>query len=236
MRKLKKNVYDNLMKYISHRGRMLEDAKNKQNKYKNNDNKVEYLIKMLKCKNCDGIEVDLQLSKDKKVIMYHDIYVEDEYIRDCSSEYLKKIHEIDLFEDLMNQLNDEILMENTIILDLKGVDEELIIHLMKILENRNTSNMYLCSFNRKLSGKIPFKMNKGTTFEVILREYEQADFILSHDAVMIHWTCLSQDIIDKCKKKKVKVCSYTHKTKIELDYIKSFEGVDFVISDVISCL
>ena len=224
------------MIYISHRGRMLENAKNFESKNYDRDNKVECFMKMLKSKNCDGIEVDLQLSKDKKVVMYHDLYIEDEFIKDCSLERLKRKYNIESFEELMDQLNDDMLMANTIILDLKGVDDELIINLMRILENRDTSNMYLCSFNRKLSGKIPFKMNKGTTFEVMLREYEQDDFILSHNAVMIHWTCLSQDIIDKCKKKKVKVCCYTHKTKMELDYIKSFDGVDVVISDVISCL
>lgn len=228
---LKKNVFETLMKYISHRGRMLD--KNDAN-FK--DNKVEYFIRMLNCKNCDGIEVDVQLSKDRKVVMFHDIYIENEFIKDCTYDHLRKKYQIESFEQLMNNLNDDILMAKTIILDLKGCDEELVKILANILHNRNTSNMYLCSFNRKLTGKIPFKMNKGTTFEGILREYEQEDFILSHNALMIHWTCLSQDIIDVCNAKKVKVCCYTHKTNMELEYIKSFKGIAYVISDVIPCI
>ena len=202
----------------------------------NRDNRVEYLLKMLHSKNCDGIEVDLQLSKDKKIVMYHDLYVDHEFVRNCTYEHLHQKYDIDSFEELMNQMNDELMMSNIIILDLKGSDEELVNVLMGVLNNRNTSNMYLCSFNRILTGKIPFKINKGTTFEVVLREYEQEDFILSHNAVMIHWTCLAQDMIDLCKKKKVIVCCYTQKTDMELEYIKSFKGVDFVISDVISCM
>lgn len=219
------------MKYISHRGRM-SGGDNKNNM---GDNKVKSFIKILNSKNCDGIEIDVQLSKDKKVIMYHDIYVENEFIRDCSCEHLSKKYNIETFEELMDQLNDEILMAKIIILDLKGDDVNLIPSLLKILDNRNLNNIYLCSFNRKLTGKIPFKMNKGTTFEVILRPYEQEEFVLSHNAIMIHWTCLSQDIIDMCNAKKVKVCCYTHKTKMELDYIKSFQGIDYVVSDVIQC-
>ena len=227
---LKKNVFETLMKYISHRGRMLDQNESFR------DNKVEYLIRMLNCQNCDGIELDVQLSKDRKVMMFHDIYIENEFIKDCTYDHLRKKYQIESFEELMNNLNDDILMKKTIILDLKGCDEELVKILAKILHNRNTSNIYLCSFNRKLTGKIPFKMNKGTTFEGILRKYEQEDFILSHNALMIHWTCLAQDMIDMCNAKKVKVCCYTHKTNMELEYIKSFKGIDYVISDVIPCI
>lgn len=229
----KKNVFETVMKYISHRGRMLEKRIEKDNI---KDNKVEFLIKMLNNPNCDGIELDLQLSKDKKVVMYHDLYVKNEFIKDCTYDYLREKYQIESFEELMNNLNDEILIAKTIILDLKGCDEELVNIVVKALNNRNTSNMYLCSFNRKLTGKIPFKLKKGTTFEAILREYEQADFILSHNAVMIHWTCLAQDMIDVCKAKAVKVCCYTQKTNMELEYIKSFKGIDYVISDVIQCI
>ncbi len=206
-----------------------------ENKHCQEDNKVISFIKILNSKNCDGIEIDVQLSKDKKVMMYHDLYVENEFIRDCSCKHLSEKYNIDTLEELMDQLNDEILMAKIIILDLKGDDVNLIPSLLKILNNRNLNNIYLCSFNRKLTGKIPFKIKKGTTFEVILRPYEIEEFTLSHDAVMIHWTCLSQDMIDMCRAKKVTVCCYTHKTNMELEHIKSFNGVDFMISDIIQC-
>jgi len=219
------------MKYISHRGRM-SDGRSVNT---GGDNKVESFLKMLNAKNCDGIEVDVQLSKDKQVVMFHDLYVEREFIKDCSYEHLNRRYKIERFEELMDKLNDDILMSKTIILDLKGNDDRLINNLIHILNNRNLKNIYLCSFNRKLTGRIPFKVNKGTTFEVILRSYEQEDFILSHDAAMVHWTCLSQDMIDVCRAKKVKVCCYTQKTSMELEYIKSFKGIDYLITDVIVC-
>ena len=115
------------------------------------DNKVESFLKMLNSKNCDGVEIDVQLSKDKQVVMFHDLYVERDFIKDCPYEHLNSKYKIERFEELMDKLNDEILMSKTIILDLKGNDDRLIHRLIDILNNRNLKNIYLCSFNRKLT-------------------------------------------------------------------------------------
>ena len=80
---------------------------------------------------------------------------------------------------------------------------------------------------------MPFSQLKGTTFEAMFRPDEVGDLLLSHDAVMLHWTCLSQSVLDICRKSNIVICCYTHKSQFELKYIERFDGIDYVVSDSI---
>ena len=61
------------MKYIAHRGYSL--------KYK--DNSIEAIREAIH-RDYDGVEIDVQLCGSGELVLYHDIYIEGEYISDLN--------------------------------------------------------------------------------------------------------------------------------------------------------
>lgn len=213
------------MKFISHRGRTSSC------KSKSVDNSVQFLVSALS--ECSGIEVDVQLTKDGQIVMHHDLYVGNHFIKDCTYDFLRQTYKhIDLFKAFVDRLSDELLLTKIFVLDLKGSDVNLVYRLIEVFENKNTENVYFCSFNRNLTGHVPYKYKSGCTFETTLRSDEISDFIASHDAALIHWTSLSKELINACKQKNILVMCFTHKNDNEGVHIRQFKDVDYVISDV----
>ena len=220
------------MKFVSHRGRFSSDKNEKCS-----DNKIHAIARAFRFDKCAGVEIDVQLSRDNKVVMYHDLYIEGRFIADISSDELEIMYDIQKLEDLLKNVDVTSLMENKVLfLDLKGNDPNLIVHICKILSESKIviENIIMFSFNRNLTASVPFSYKKGTTFEVIFRPDEFSDILVAHDAVMMHWTSLCQSNIDICKESNKIVCCYTHKNDTELEYLKRFNGIDYVVTDVIA--
>lgn len=104
-----------------------------------------------------GIELDIRLTKDKKVIVYHDAYIniknKIKLINDTKYIELYK-SEIYLLEEVLSFFTDKI-----IILEIKYenvIDNNDIDIFIKEFEKYNL-NIYVCSFNRKLIKKIKRK-------------------------------------------------------------------------------
>ena len=125
------------MKYlIAHRG--LDNHKYKENSIKG-------ILNSLSKDYVSGIEVDIRFTKDKKIVMYHDLLSDFKII---SNTNYNELNNIDLLEDLLKKIK-----SNKIILfDIKSENNkyELFIEYLLKLIDKYPLNYYLCSFNYNL--------------------------------------------------------------------------------------
>lgn len=125
------------MKYlIAHRG--LDNHKYKENSIKG-------ILNSLSKDYVSGIEVDIRFTKDKKIIVYHDLLSDFKII---SNTNYNELNNIDLLEDLLKKIK-----SNKIILfDIKSENNkyELFIEYLLKLIDKYPLNYYLCSFNYNL--------------------------------------------------------------------------------------
>jgi glycerophosphoryl diester phosphodiesterase len=124
------------------------------------------------------------------------------------------------------------LSETLVIIDLKGNNMALCDALKVFYEKRPTSQVYFCSFNRNLVYNLPDHFLKGATFETTFTPNE-FDFVCKNlDAIVVHWTCLDDLLIQYCKTliRPIKVFTYTHKEDMEMNYMLRF-NVDGIITN-----
>ena len=96
-----------------------------------------------------GIEIDVRMTKDKKMIMYHNYLYNFKKVTNLK--YSELIN-IDKLEDLLKKINSS----KIILLDLKCEDDNdtnYLKHLLRLL-NKYPLNYYLCSFNYALTKKL----------------------------------------------------------------------------------
>ena len=124
------------MKIIAHRG---NDGIHKENS-------LEAIINSLNKKYVDGVELDVRLTKDKKLIINHDPFYNGHYINNTNAIKLQKLGLNTLEEILSNVNNNKIIM-----IEIKVSDKEIkkiTKTLIKTL-NKYNLNYYICSFNFK---------------------------------------------------------------------------------------
>lgn len=124
------------MKIIAHRG----------NDNIHKENSLEAIINSLNKKYVDGVELDIRLTKDKKLIVCHDPFYNGYYINHTNALKLQRLGLNTLEEILSNVNNNKIIM-----IEVKTNDKEIkkiTKTLIKILKKYNL-NYYICSFNYK---------------------------------------------------------------------------------------
>ena len=122
------------MKIIAHRG---NDGIHKENS-------LEAIINSLNKKYVDGVELDVRLTKDKKLIINHDPFYNGYYINNTNAVKLQRLGLNMLDEILINISNNKIIM-----IEVK-VDDKQIKQMTKKLKktlNKYKLNYYICSFN-----------------------------------------------------------------------------------------
>lgn len=136
------------MKLISHRG---------LDNHEYRENSIEGCLYSLGKKYVDGIEIDVRITKDNKLIMYHNLLYNFKNINSLKYNELK---DIDLLENLLKRINSN----KIILLDIKYENsnyKRMYKYLMKLL-HKYPLNYYICSFNYKLimyiSGKTTYPL------------------------------------------------------------------------------
>lgn len=204
------------MKFIAHRGYSLEYP----------DNSLQAIQKAIS-KQYYGVEIDIQMCKTGEIVLFHDIYINDSFIGDLTVDKLKDLGIITLC-DVYTQVPE---IQNTkLFLDIKGNDTSIIKNLEEFYRHRDHSNVYFCSFNRQLLRLLDNKFKKGSTFETIFNSGELNRITDGMSVVFVHWTCLCDSLIEHCKKAGVEVFTYTHKGKMEMEYMMKFD-VDGIITN-----
>jgi len=203
------------MKYFAHRG--LSSV--------NKDNSELSISEAIK-HGYYGVELDVQLSSDNELILCHDLYMNDKFVNDLSCDELESMGIISL-----KYVYENIHLSNTqILLDIKGTNVYIINMLIEFYNTRNHENVTFCSFNRNLAHLIPSFFNRGVIFESILHKSEYNVMTSGFDSVVIHWTCLCSEFNEFCRKNNIKIFTYTHKEKMEIEYMKKFE-IDYIITN-----
>ena len=114
---------------ISHRG-------NDKHGFKENTKKA--IISTLKNDYVSGVEFDIRMTKDKKIVLSHSPLYKDRII--CLTNY-KDLH-LDLLKNVLNGIKSK----KIIIIEIKDYDISIIPVLYKILKNFPNLNIYIHSF------------------------------------------------------------------------------------------
>ena len=85
------------------------------------DNSIESIREAIYEK-YDGVEIDVQLSKDYEIVLFHDLYINNKFIKDMLFSELKDLGVISL-RNLYDNLN---LTTVNLIIDIKGIDKQII--------------------------------------------------------------------------------------------------------------
>ena len=124
------------MKIIAHRG----------NDNLHKENSLEAIINSLNKKYVDGVELDIRLTKDKKLIVSHDPFYNGYYITHTNAIKLQRLG-LNTLEEILSSVNNN----KIIMIEVKTNDKE-IKKITKVLINilkKYNLNYYICSFNYK---------------------------------------------------------------------------------------
>lgn len=194
------------MKYIIHRG--ITSNKIKENTY-------ESIKKGLNDKSSVGVEFDIRLTKDNKIVLSHNSLINNNHIENMNYLEITK-------EKYLTTL-DKILSINTskiFLIDIKVKNNYKIFGdtLLNYLNNCN-KNIYLCSFNKKiikyLKNKTKYKLSQ------ILFKYKNNN----NDFIMINHKGVSNKKIINIKNKEIFL--WTTNNNKELKEVKNkFSNID----------
>ena len=180
----------------------------------------------------DMIELDILLCKSGEVVVYHDTYIEEEYVSNINYDDLKK-HNIILLEEFMQEFHDKGIL---LYFDLKGTHKvifDLITSIKKWFTTEEMKKIYISAFNRKfvqalLEANLPIKIGFTTENLFTLKQY---DYLCKDCSfVCFHWTILDHGVVDHLKSKKIQVFVYTNKEPFILKHMLQYK-IDGIVSN-----
>lgn len=176
------------MLFIAHRC-------NDNHSYK--ENSLEALKHCLKKDYIDGIEIDLNITKDNILVLYHDYFYKSKFIKDISFKSLKNINTFLEIKKILPK-------DKIILIDIKTFhnEDQMIKQIKKQIPIRN--NIYICSMNSNLLKKLK-KYKRGliipifnnNSFDINLATYNNYKNYQPENTYI--WT-----INDKAKLEKIK--------------------------------
>tara|TARA_B100000161_G_scaffold227746_1_gene174286 strand:- start:20 stop:703 length:684 start_codon:yes stop_codon:yes gene_type:complete len=206
------------------------------------DNTIEAFLKAI-LHNFDMIELDIQLTKDEKIIIYHDTFIKNTnnsyFIIDLTYEEIKSIDsKIPLLEDLFNILIKNKNNNFPLYLDIKGT-KRIVPHLINLIKSikkkYNIKKVYIGSFNILII-ELLYKSNKNLNYGIISETMFTSDItkllIYKYNLKFFsfHWSVLQHDEIKFLKDNKVLVFSYTNKFDIILEKMKQY-NLDGIVTN-----
>lgn len=186
--------------------------------------------------NFDAIEMDLQLSRDDKIVLHHDIHIDNKYVHELDSKILQKNYNIITLDTFFNEFKYRNVGIN---FDLKGHDIKLVKMLLDKLKinNINENTIYISSFDRSLLQElIEIKNNHNHRFQIgfissnSFTENELKNMLKNIDFFTVDYTILTNNLVNYCHDNNIKVFTYTNKNIYTLDIINRYD-VDGVFSD-----
>lgn len=187
--------------------------------------------------NFDLIEIDVQLCKSGEIIIYHDIYLKNQLIKDINYNILKQenINTLEYFLKTFYNQNMKILF------DIKGKHDYIVDKILILFNkyNINYKNIYMSSFNKLvITDLIKFKnMYKYTLglisdnnfyYDEIKYQLNKIDFISINFEMLL---CCDENLLSECKKKNKKIFVWTIINKDQIELLKNID-IDGVISDI----
>lgn len=181
----------------------------------------------------DGVEIDVQLCLDGRIVLYHDIYAGDRFISETTYEELSTFSGIQSLEELYDEVP---AIEHTLLLvDIKGNSTDICNALVAFYATRSITDVYFCSFNRKLVYRLPIQFKKGCIFETTFLPHEYDMMIDNLQVVLLHWTCLDEQFIRQCLLRNAMVFAYTHKEPMELKWMNKCDLLNGIVTNELDC-
>lgn len=199
--------------------------------YKDNSKKAF----MSSVENCfDMIELDIQLTKDQKIIIYHDTFLEDKLIKNLD---YKEIIEIDsdilTLEDFFSIVN---VSKIRIYLDIKGNDLYVASVLNNLIHQKPyLYNIFIASFNLLIIHKL-FQINPKLQLGFITESLYTEDIFIKIieesclKFISFHWTMLEESVIRFLHEKNIMIFTYTSKSKEILSFIEEYD-IDGIVTN-----
>lgn len=201
---------------------------------------------------CDGIETDLQLTKDKKVVVFHDWNVNRTTdgtgnIKDLTFEELSKLDNGSWFDEKfkgeriikLEELFDIVPEDITLNLELKSVGddfrglEEEVIKILNTKKRKN--NIIISSFNHKVLENVR-KLDKDIKLGILYEGYllNLGKYIenLNLDIYSVHPSCnyINQELVDEVHDLGLKLYAWTVNDKETVVRLEEY-GIDGVITN-----
>lgn len=199
------------------------------------DNTVNSFISAIN-NHFDMIELDIQLTKDNVIIIYHDTFINDLLIADTN---YKSIIEID--PDIMKlTFFLDVYYSNSYIpicLDIKGT-KNIINVLPNIITKYNLKYIYIGSFNIEIIEGL-YNINPSLKYGIITENMFPKDiidvFISRYNLAFfsIHWSVLNPEIVKYIESKDIYVFSYTCKNNFILNNMLSNNVTKIITNDKI---
>lgn len=180
----------------------------------------------------DYIEADVALTKDKKLIMYHDFHIGSTLVKNLTYEEIINFNSTTMtFEDFLINIVPHI----KVLVDIKG-NSETAHFIIELLKNNsvNIDNLHFCSFNFKhieIIHNYNNKINFGLILDGVLLDKDKKNMIEKYNIkfVSIFIEYLYPEEIEFYKKNNVLVFAWTNKNHITRRLIPN--NVDGIISD-----
>lgn len=210
------------MYHIAHRG----------HSYMHKDNTLESFISALNS-NFHMIELDIQLTKDNRIIIFHDTFINDKLI--CSL-YYNEIIEYDkdilTIEQFFININHEKI---GVYLDIKG-SSFICIYLHNFLKTlNNVDKILIGSFNFVILEdlyKLDYRYNLGLITENVFNNECLQYYIdtLNIAFVCYHWSVLTNKSITHLHNNDILVFTYTCKNK-DIEKLMREYDIDGIVSN-----
>ena len=195
--------------------------------------------------NIDAIELDVHLTKDRKIVVFHDFDLKrmcnnNSYIKDLTYEELKeiKVNGSEPIPQLFEVL--ELIKNKDIILNIelkasseiyKGIEEKV---LNLIYDYNIKDKIIISSFDHRALHKIK-KIDKNIKvgalyqgfFDNIIKYAKDNGF----DAIHPHFLNIDKKIVKEAKENQIKINCYTINNMIAYNYIKHL-NVDMIITNI----
>ena len=179
------------------------------------------------------IELDIQISKDEKIFIYHDTTIQSFLLKKLS---LEEIRNVD--PDILTLQDFFEIVDTTkikIYLDVKGNDIKICSILYRFLKEKNLDNIFIASFNINVIHQL-YKMNRNYKLGIItdnvipiplLKEYIE---FCSPVFFCLHWQVMTKDTLHFLHEKNIIVYTYTCKNENIFSFIKDY-NVDGIVTD-----
>lgn len=183
----------------------------------------------------DMIELDLQLSQDRQIMIYHDPHLKGIPLRNQTSKALTKQGLLTL-EQLFENIDYHQIKLN---LELKGDNSQLPVLLIKLFQKYQieTSQIYMSSFDERfVSQLIQLRSHYQYKFQIgfITCNCYSLDvrrqLLFKIDFFVLDYESLNQEIIDYCHQHQLSLFVFTNVDKFSYQYICNYD-VDGIISN-----
>ena len=186
------------MKYIIHRGITSKDIK---------ENSYTAIKKAIKDKESIGVEFDIRLTKDHKIVLSHNFLINLNVIEETNYSDLIKNNYLTTLDKILDIDTNKIFL-----IDIKTNNNYKVFSdiLMNTL-NKYNKNIYLASFDKNIIRYIKSKYKKG----IITLLYKRNNY----DFIITNYKLISNNKIKKIKDKKIFL--WTIHNNNELEEIKN---------------